>query len=516
MVRTKRLAAWLVVAITALGPIPQPAHAGGFGSIGGMHIGGFGGLKIPSMGGLKIPSMGGFRVPSMGGMRVPSMGGMRGFSGVGKLPSVGSIGRLPSGSALRGMSRMPSGSGMRALSSVGSLRGTSSLGRLNASGAHNSFAMRHLGAGNLGRTGTALTNVNSGISRTGLNSAGLNSRAVGNTFLSAHAVPGSGSAAMARATSGKTSFGPLVSVRQVGLSTPVNATAAATSFSYRAGLANARVLPGAVQVQVNAPMVNAAGQQWCMGGWMGLTTWDQRLSHLGLSGGLIPRRIFLGLSGWFPYYPYFRGYYGYGAGSGYGYGPGCYCGPTGYSPYQTAVANNGAPVATDSTVMTSPTNDELKDEFLLQGEDDFRAGNYQAAARDWRHAMLDNPNNRGIGLLLSQALFATGQYDEAAGALQYAMQSLPPEKWGVVVTNYTELYRNNQDYCDQLLALENTAKSKATDSPAVRFLLGYHYAYLGYPVHAVRELNKTLAAAPGDGLAAQLRDLMQKQLPAPR
>ncbi len=83
-------------------------------------------------------------------------------------------------------------------------------------------------------------------------------------------------------------------------------------------------------------------------------------------------------------------------------------------------------------------------------------------------------------MLLAQALFALGQYDEAAGATQAAMQMLPEDKWGVVVTNYSQLYGNVQDYTDQLKALEKARDAKP-DNPALRFLLGFHFGYLNYP-----------------------------------
>ncbi|HVC97470.1 MAG TPA: hypothetical protein VND64_27555, partial [Pirellulales bacterium] len=61
-----------------------------------------------------------------------------------------------------------------------------------------------------------------------------------------------------------------------------------------------------------------------------------------------------------------------------------------------------------------------------------------------------------------------------------------------------------------LRALE-AARTKQ-DSPALRFLLGYHYAYLGFPQQAVRELDKALKLNPQDELARQLRDSMKAKL----
>ena len=80
---------------------------------------------------------------------------------------------------------------------------------------------------------------------------------------------------------------------------------------------------------------------------------------------------------------------------------------------------------------------------------------------------------------------------------------LPASKWGEVIKNYSELYRDNQEYTDQLRVLEK--RRRANDSPMLRFLLGYHYGYLGYPKEAVRELDKALEMASKDELARKLR-----------
>jgi tetratricopeptide (TPR) repeat protein len=117
--------------------------------------------------------------------------------------------------------------------------------------------------------------------------------------------------------------------------------------------------------------------------------------------------------------------------------------------------------------------------------------------------------------MLGQALFATGKYDEAAGVTQAAMGQLPKDKWGVVITNARELYGKFEDYTTQLRTLEAAARNKPND-PAMRFLLGYHYAYLGYPQQSVDQLEKVISLSPGDEMAKQLRDEMKAKLPSPQ
>ena len=115
-------------------------------------------------------------------------------------------------------------------------------------------------------------------------------------------------------------------------------------------------------------------------------------------------------------------------------------------------------------------------------------------------------------MLLAQALFAEGKYEQAAGATQAAMQMLPEDKWGIVIANYGELYGNVQDYTDQLRALE-AARHSNPDSPALRFLLGFHFGYLNYPKQAVRELDKGLTLAPRDLGSRKVREIFAARWP---
>jgi tetratricopeptide (TPR) repeat protein len=85
------------------------------------------------------------------------------------------------------------------------------------------------------------------------------------------------------------------------------------------------------------------------------------------------------------------------------------------------------------------------------------------------------------------------------------MQTLPEAEWSKVVKNYTDLYGSVEQYTNQLKALEK-ARDEKPDNPAMRFLLGYHFGYLGYPKQAVTELDKALAFEPRDLGAQKLRD----------
>ena len=249
----------------------------------------------------------------------------------------------------------------------------------------------------------------------------------------------------------------------------------------------------------------------------------------------------------FPYYysSYWSPWYRYGSfGLGYGYGGYGY-GGYGYGVpsfgYQSACTYNNAyylpttGVTTYSNGATVPLANQpgvdpnaqppsplaaeqdkapAGDDFATLGEQEFHAGKYDAAVRNWRHALVDEPGNGGVMMLLAQALFATSQYDEAAGAVQLGMQMVPVEKWGTVVEHYRELYPKIGDYTTQLRALEKARDTKA-DDPALRFLLGYHYGFLGYPKNALQQLDKCVELAPKDEISQKLQQRM-KELLAPK
>jgi tetratricopeptide (TPR) repeat protein len=199
---------------------------------------------------------------------------------------------------------------------------------------------------------------------------------------------------------------------------------------------------------------------------------------------------FLGMYGLYGGYGYGGGGYGYGYGSGYPY--------YAYNAYGTdELADAGQQAAPDQAAQGQIG------EFAAAGETDFKAGSYDNAVRDWRHALLDDPSNGTLVLMFAQALFATGKFDEAAGAVQQGLAMLPQDQWGVVVKNYTELYPKVGEYTKQLRVLEKAVKDQP-DSPALRFLVGYHYGYLGYPQDAMKQLEKAKALAPQDVLTSKL------------
>lgn len=147
----------------------------------------------------------------------------------------------------------------------------------------------------------------------------------------------------------------------------------------------------------------------------------------------------------------------------------------------------------------------------VEGEVAFESGDYAGAAQSWRQGVVNDPQNPVLRMRLGQALFATGDYKDAAAVTQEAMSQLPKDKWGDVVANSRDLYGDYKDYTKQLRVLEATARNKP-DDPELRFLLAYHYGYLGYHQQSIDQLNKTLSLLPNSEMSKQLRDEMQAKL----
>lgn len=232
--------------------------------------------------------------------------------------------------------------------------------------------------------------------------------------------------------------------------------------------------------------------------------------------------------------------YGFGLGWGYPYwywsnpwtrwnsGFPCYS-YNAVSPWYGYNATNFVPV-NDPTVVVMPDDGSLPPEadampaddgaepadaldFAGTGEREFFAGQYEKALKSFRHALVEDPGNGACALLLAQALFQVGNFEEAAGATQMATQLLPEDKWNVVGEHRRDLYGTHADYVKQLRALENAIRDKR-DSPALRFLLGWHYGMNGYPKEAIDQLNKVIELAPKDEVSVRVRDSIQKRLDA--
>ena len=185
------------------------------------------------------------------------------------------------------------------------------------------------------------------------------------------------------------------------------------------------------------------------------------------------------------------------------------------TPQEPTVAASGDTPAPVPAPLAGASTKEPASDNIAKGEVAFKAGDYQVAIDNWRKALADKPDDSLVQLMLGQAWFAAGYYQQASAATQGAMRTLPRSDWGVVVRNRNELYSDWRDYKVQLQKLENAA-DKNPDDPALQFLLGYHDAYTEYPERAAARLGKAVKLEPGDEIAAQLQKVLVATLPDPQ
>jgi len=150
-------------------------------------------------------------------------------------------------------------------------------------------------------------------------------------------------------------------------------------------------------------------------------------------------------------------------------------------------------------------------DYQRGAEEAFRRGNYNLALRLGNHALVETPRNGKLHLLVSQILFANGNYQAATAAIHQAASLLEPKDWGYVVENFREYYRN-EDYVTQMDRLTKFIEA-SPDVAYARFLRGYHYGYLGYKEAARRELAKAVELEGRDKLAARLLEMFGGKTP---
>jgi hypothetical protein len=182
-------------------------------------------------------------------------------------------------------------------------------------------------------------------------------------------------------------------------------------------------------------------------------------------------------------YPYYGGYGGYGSGD-YIYG---------------STSDTAAYAPSESTVAVSPEASDEAGEFFSRAITAFQQGDYKDALRWAGHAAIENPQDASAHVLLSLAMFASGDYRGAAMESHglAAMGKIPD--WNMVYG----FYNNLQPYETQLRALEKFAREHPS-APEARFLLGFHYLMDGHRDSAKGEFLDALKLAPQDPVAAEL------------
>jgi len=213
--------------------------------------------------------------------------------------------------------------------------------------------------------------------------------------------------------------------------------------------------------------------------------------------------LFVNPCGYWPYdYDYMR-YYWYGCSPyyWYGYNPVPYQSGSSdtynYYTYNYYNSSTGQPTAgsydnqpVDQTALTNaqqqakpPAPATSADNYFDEGVKVFGDGDYNTAAQKFALARQLAPEDKVLTFAYSQALFAAGNYTQAAQSLREALAKVNPETEGVFYPR--GLYSTDDDLIKQIDTLSESASQNLQDAN-LQLLLGYHQLGIG-------ELNK---AAP--------------------
>ncbi len=128
------------------------------------------------------------------------------------------------------------------------------------------------------------------------------------------------------------------------------------------------------------------------------------------------------------------------------------------------------------------TKEHAKDQFLNLGDRAFREGRYADAVHFYTKAIDFAPEEGVLYLILSDALFATGDYHYGAFALRKALE-LDPALVDQVVDK-REFYSDPKEFDRQLAVLERYLQDRPIDQDA-RLLLAANYLFGGRPADTV-------------------------------
>jgi hypothetical protein len=140
-------------------------------------------------------------------------------------------------------------------------------------------------------------------------------------------------------------------------------------------------------------------------------------------------------------------------------------------------------------------------EFLQLGDQAFREGRYSDAVHYYAKAVELEPNQGVLHLILSDALFATGDYHYAAFSLRRALELDP-----TLVDSITDkhgFYSDAGEFDRQVELLERYLADHFLDDDA-RLLLGANYLFGGKPAQASDLLQSPFSVAIRESGAGKL------------
>jgi hypothetical protein len=144
-----------------------------------------------------------------------------------------------------------------------------------------------------------------------------------------------------------------------------------------------------------------------------------------------------------------------------------------------------------------PNPDNEAGRQIALGRAAFAAEEYGRAAHHFRLAAVTDPQVAMGHLLLAQALFALGKYDEAVAAIHAGMRVQPD--WPQRRFRPLELYGDNvADYPEHLSRLEQAA-TRQPDDPVLLFLYAYELWFDGRQDEALPVFERAARLLPDKG-----------------
>ena len=160
------------------------------------------------------------------------------------------------------------------------------------------------------------------------------------------------------------------------------------------------------------------------------------------------------------------------------------------------------PISTTAAAPAAGVTDQATTVFD-QARDAFKQGNYAQAIQLGQQALGQTPNDPTLHEFLALALFAQGQYDQAASPLYAVLSVGPGWNWTTLIGMYPDA-----NSTPAAPALEAYVKANPQSAPG-HFVLGYHYVCQGHNEAAAKQFEEAARLQPSDTLSAQLAAHLQ-------
>jgi len=226
------------------------------------------------------------------------------------------------------------------------------------------------------------------------------------------------------------------------------------------------------------------------------------------------RFVFISLGGYWPGYTH-RRYYWYGCHPYRWYGhypPGYVIAGDTYNYYYYNDPPRGEALEEahreyEEASPAEPAVESQTDRYFEQAVKAFEAGDYAAAAQKFHEAQKLAPNDIVLPFARVQALFAAGEYREAAVVLREALLTASPDKEGVFYPR--GLYSDENVLSQQIEQLSQAAQLNPANSD-LELLLGYQLLGTGKFDEAARHLQNARSGSSNNQAATTLTKLLEK------